>query len=169
MRELGRTGFLRIVGRKNHGKTTLVVDLVRELGGRGLKVGTIKHSLNEYELDVPGKDSHRHRQAGSRVSAIITASLTAAYIPKAGGRDPYLELAPLYSGCDLVLVEGGIEMPGKKIEVWRAGVGTDPLALKRDDIIAVVSDDDVDVPVPIWPRNDVAGLAERVLQALKEE
>lgn len=168
MRELGRIGFLRIIGRQNHGKTTLVVDLVHVLSGRGLSVGTIKHSLNKYELDAPGKDSHRHRQAGSRVSAIITDGLTAAYIPTTGGRDPYLELAPLFSDCDVVLVEGGIEMPGKKIEVWRTGVGTEPLALNHDDIMAVVTDDDLEVPVPVWPRNDIVGLAERVLRVLKE-
>ena len=161
-------GFLRIVGRKNHGKTTLIVDLVRELTGRGLKVGTIKHSLNEYELDVPGKDSYRHRLAGSSVSAIITAGLAAAYIPAGEGKDPYLQLSPLFSDCDLVLVEGGLEMPGKKVEVWRKGVGTEPLALKREDILAVVTDDDPDVPVPLWPRSDVVGLAELVLSTLKD-
>ena len=58
---------LHIIGGKNHGKTTLIVELVQELTKRNLRVGTIKHTHHRHELDVPGKDSYRHRLAGAEV------------------------------------------------------------------------------------------------------
>ena len=61
-----------IVGWKNSGKTTLVVELVRLLTERGLKIGTIKHAHHSFDIDQPGKDSYRHREAGA--SDVIVAS-----------------------------------------------------------------------------------------------
>ena len=63
---------IHVVGRRNHGKTTLLVELVEELCRRGLRVGTLKHSSHTHELDTPGKDSHRHRLAG--LNAAVRAS-----------------------------------------------------------------------------------------------
>ena len=60
---------VHILGRKNHGKTTLVVELVEYLTARGMHVGTIKHTHHAHELDTPGKDSHRHGEAGASVAS----------------------------------------------------------------------------------------------------
>ena len=57
---------IHIIGRKNSGKTTLVVELVQQLSAMGKRVATIKHTHHRHELDVPGKDSYRHREAGAR-------------------------------------------------------------------------------------------------------
>ncbi len=157
--------LLHIVGRKNHGKTTLVVELVGELCRRGLRVGTIKHSRHAHDLDTPGTDSYRHRHAGAAASAIVTPELLGVFVRRAAGADFYRRLAPLYAECDVVLVEGDMEHAAPKIEVWRSGLGSQPLALQRNDILAVVTDDPLDLGLPIWPRSDVAGLAERILQA----
>ena len=54
---------IHIVGRKNHGKTTLIVEVLAEFHRRGIRVGAIKHSAHRRELDPPGKDSYRHREA----------------------------------------------------------------------------------------------------------
>ena len=56
---------VHVIGGKNHGKTTLIMDLIRELTARGLQVGTIKHTHHKHELDIPGKDSYRHRESGA--------------------------------------------------------------------------------------------------------
>lgn len=157
---------IHIVGRKNHGKTTLVVELVEALTRSGVRVGTIKHSSHHHELDTPGKDSHRHRVAGACPAAIITPGLIGLYRPRSEDLDPWTFLESALADCDLVLVEGGIDAPGPKIEVWRGGLGGDCLASERDDIMAVVSDDAPTVPVPVWPRRDVKGLCQQVLDLL---
>lgn len=154
--------LLHIVGRKNHGKTTLVVDLVAELSRRGLRVGTIKHSSHVHDLDTPGTDSYRHRHAGAVAAAIVTPELLGVFVQRFQ-EDFYPRLAPLYATCDVVLVEGDMEHAAAKIEVWRAGLGTVPLALERKEILALVTDDPVEVGIPVWPRSDVAGLTDRVL------
>lgn len=110
---------IHIVGRKNHGKTTLVVELVREFCRRGIRVGTIKHSRHVHELDTPGKDSHRHRAAGGQPAAILTGDSVGVFLSR-DGRNEYERLEPLFADCQIVLVEGDIEAGGVKVEVWRA-------------------------------------------------
>lgn len=152
---------IHIIGRKNHGKTTLVLELVQEFCRRGIRVGTIKHSRHVHELDTPGKDSYRHRAAGGCPSAVISGEAVGVFLSR-DGRDEYERLEPLYADCQIVLVEGDVEAAGLKLEVWRAAQGSACLAHARADITAVISDDRPEVSVPVWPRNDVAGLADRI-------
>jgi len=158
---------IHVVGRKNHGKTTFIVELIREFTRLGLRVGSIKHSSHVHDLDVPGKDSYRHRQAGAQPSVIVTPGMIGLTLGREPGDDPYERLAPLLAGCDLVVIEGDLDRPGVKIEVWRASAGGECLAKAYPEIIAVVSDDEADAPVPIWPRSDVAGAARRILAAIE--
>jgi molybdopterin-guanine dinucleotide biosynthesis protein B len=154
---------IHIVGGKNHGKTALIVELVRELSRRGLRVGTIKHSSHDHELDICGADSHRHRQAGGAPAAAVTPGLTAVYLSRGQDDDLYRTIAPLYVDCDMVIVEGHLEGDGTKIEVWRDELGTPSLSLKRGDILAVVTDSPLDSAIPVWPRKDIVGLADRII------
>lgn len=156
-----RMNRIHIVGRRNHGKTTLVVDLVKEFCRRGIQVGTIKHSQHVHELDRPGKDSYRHRAAGSQPAAIITGDSVGIFLSR-DGRCDYQRMGPLFADCQIVLVEGHIDADGVKVEVWRAAVGSRCLAGERADIAAVVSDDRPDVSVPVWPRSDVVRLADEI-------
>jgi molybdopterin-guanine dinucleotide biosynthesis protein B len=153
------------VGRKNHGKTTFVVSLIQALRRRGLVVGSLKHTGHTHELDTPGKDSHRFRLAGSAPVAVVSAELTAIYLPRLDPDQPYPSLAPLYAGCDVVLVEGHLQGPGPCIEVWRGDVGTPPLAAEHPGIAAVVSDDGPAVEAPVWPRRDLDGLIRKLTGA----
>ncbi len=154
---------VHVVGRQNHGKTTLVVELIAEFRRRGLRVGTFKHSAHAHELDTPGKDSHRHRQAGADPSAIITAQLIATFQPRRDDLDPYESLLSLYGECDLVIVEGDRDRTGIKVEVYRASLGTAPLAAERSDILAVISDDPVPIDLPVWPRSTMDRLTRQVI------
>jgi len=156
--------LVHVVGRKNHGKTTLIVELLRELTRRDLKVGTIKHSHHLHELDVPGKDSHRHRTAGAAPSAVVTPELAAVFAPRTAEEDIYERLSSLYVDCDLVLVEGHIDMPGQKVEVWRQEVSDECLANQRDDILAVIADGILETSVPVWPRDNVSRVADEILK-----
>ena len=154
---------IHVVGRKNHGKTTLIIELIQEFARRGLRVGTVKHSSHAHELDVPGKDSFRQRQAGANPAAIVTDGLIGLYTTNEREGFLYAQLAPMFVDCDLVLVEGHLNCPGPKIEVWREEVGRECLALNGHDIAAVVTDDLPKVSVPLWARHDVARLAQHIL------
>ena len=157
--------MIHIVGRKNHGKTLLVTELIAEGVRRGLRVASVKHCGHAHEMDTPGKDSHRHRVAGAEAVGIITPSTIAIHRQRNADDAPFDVLATWMEDvdCNLLLVEGGIDGPGLKVEVWRAEVGSEPLVRERNDIIAVITDDALDASVPIWPRNDVGDLLVRIL------
>ncbi|HSH41457.1 MAG TPA: molybdopterin-guanine dinucleotide biosynthesis protein B [Arenicellales bacterium] len=157
---------VHIVGGKNHGKTGLVTDLIREFDGRGLRVGTIKYTHHQHELDTPGKDSHRHREAGATVVGVMSRSLDAVFLPERGALPApqrYAGITPMFEDCDLVVVEGDRLTDAAKIEVWRAAAGTRPLATDDPAILAVVTDDPVDIQVPRLPRSDVSTVADWLL------
>lgn len=158
---------IHIIGRKNQGKTTLMIALVHELTGRGIRVGTIKHSPHMHELDSEGKDSWRHRKAGGNPAAILTPDTIGIYLNRSDDEDSYTRIASLYADCDLVLVEGDQDREGLKLEIWRAETGKSPIALEREDIAALISDDKPDVQIPIWPLKDTAVLADKVLSLIK--
>jgi molybdopterin-guanine dinucleotide biosynthesis protein B len=155
---------IHIVGRKNHGKTTLIVDLLEECRRRGIRVGSIKHSAHRHELDPPGKDSYRHREAGANPAAIVSRNLVGVFVPRDDATDAYASIAPLFADCELVLVEGDIDAQSPKIEVWRECRGTTCLAAERDDILAVVSDDAPPTSLPVWPRQGVVQIVENLLE-----
>lgn len=154
--------LVHIVGRKNNGKTRLIVELLEMMIQRGLRVGTVKHSGHSHELDRPGKDSYLHRMAGGSPVAVITVDQTAVYMPRPPETDPIAQIESLFSDTDLVLVEGFIEGPGVKVEVWRKETGASPLITERGDIQAVVTDDVIDTRLPVWPRTDIACVVENI-------
>ena len=162
---------VHIIGRKNSGKTTLIVDLVRHLSSLGHRVATIKHTHHRHELDTPGKDSHCHRLAGAAAVGILSPGLSAVFVPIDAGQstaDRYEHLYRMFPDCDLVLVEGHATATGAKVEVWRKEIPECPLAVNDQSIVGLVTDDPVDVSVPVWSRVDIPALADRVLKISAE-
>lgn len=129
---------VHILGRKNSGKTTLIVDLVRCLASQGYRVGTISHTHHDHELDTPGKDSLCHREAGSTVVGILSRGMTAVFQPSPENADRddarYEAIAPMFSGCDLVRVEGDLKATAPRVEVWRKSIGQLPIACRSRTI-----------------------------------
>lgn len=169
LRKFYRSLFrIHIIGRKNHGKTTLVVELISFLKQRGLSVAAVKHTHHAHELDTPGKDSFRHRQAGAEVVGIVAQNLSAAFWPTppegSPGLDRYAQFAALMGDCDIVLVEGDQSAQAPRIEVWRAAIGSPPLAQQDATITALVTDDPAPVDCPVYPRSDLAALVDAILQ-----
>ncbi len=155
---------VHIIGRKNSGKTTLITELVRYLSEQGYRVGTIKHTHHQHELDTPGKDSHRHRQAGAAPVGIIARNMSAIFCPADGTKeDRYRQMAPLFEACDVVLVEGDVHTSGPKLEVWRAATGTEPIACTDRSIRYVITDDDPPCDTPRLPRSQLDAIAQVVL------
>jgi molybdopterin-guanine dinucleotide biosynthesis protein B len=157
---------LHVIGRKNAGKTTLVVELIERLTRQGLVVGSIKHTHHRHELDVPGKDSYRHRQAGAAPVAILSPGMTAVFRPNPTGvaADGYPWLDSVWDGCDLVLVEGDSQTSATKVEVWRDVVSDPPLATLDPSIKAVISDNAPSVHQAVWPRSGGDQLVHKILE-----
>jgi molybdopterin-guanine dinucleotide biosynthesis protein B len=159
-----------IAGFKNAGKTTLIVDLIRELSGRELSgrklvVATIKHAHHEFDIDHPGKDSFLHREAGA-VEVIVGSSHRWAHITELGcAPEPSLaELLGHIGVVDLVLIEGYKHGEHPKLEVRRSGQETPLLAGTDPGICVIVSDGPLaDVAVPVIRRDDVPAIADFIL------
>ncbi|MCP4373782.1 MAG: molybdopterin-guanine dinucleotide biosynthesis protein B [Deltaproteobacteria bacterium] len=130
---------IHIIGQPGSGKTTLIVDIIKELNKQNIKVGTMKHSAHVHELDKPGKDSFRHRKAGASIVSMITQEMTAVYLPVK--MTPQALLENYYSNLDIVLIEGWISGPYDKVEIWRKAVKKPPLFSSIKHVKAVVSDD----------------------------
>lgn len=136
------------VGRQNSGKTTLLEKIIAELTRQGLAVGTLKHHGHpDFEIDIPGKDSYRHRAAGSKATAILSSkrlALTCDLTQEISCSEA-LELMPNY---DLVLAEGfrGIGLPS--IELLRAENPKDQIAAKAliDRLSGAHSCSDIETP-----------------------
>ena len=130
-----------IVGWHDSGKTTLVVQLVAELAGRGYRVSTVKHAHHVFDVDTPGKDSWKHRESGATEVMVGSSTRWALMHELRGGDEPSTrELVAKMSPVDLVLVEGFKHEDHEKIEVYRQGLKDPPNALRDPTIIALADD-----------------------------
>lgn len=157
--------LLGLAGWSGSGKTTLLVDLVPRLIACGISVSTVKHAHHGFDLDQPGKDSWRHRQAGA-TEVLISSGLRWALMHEVrGGGEPDLpDLLGRLAPVDLVLVEGFKASPHPKIEVHRPALGRPPIWPGRDDIVAVAADDTLPgCDRTVLPLNDPAVIVEWVL------
>ncbi|UCB49972.1 MAG: molybdopterin-guanine dinucleotide biosynthesis protein B [Deltaproteobacteria bacterium] len=150
--------IISIVGKSGSGKTTLLEKLIPELRGMGLKVGTIKHDVHGFEIDHPGKDSWRHKQAGS-VITIISSPQRIGMVMDVDHDHTLDELALFFSGVDLILTEGYKQGNKPKIEIFRLEAHAEPLCLNDSNLIALMTNSDVDLGVPRFALEDIGGLA----------
>ena len=159
-----------IVGYKNAGKTTLVVDLVREFRARGLRVATIKHPHHEFDIDHPGKDSFLHREAGAEEVIVASARRWAHIRELESSREPTLsELLSRLSDPDIAMVEGYKHGDHPRLELRRTGVAAPELAREGSSIMAIVSDAVIqDAPAPVLLRENIAGIADFIWQHAAE-
>jgi len=154
-----------IAGFKNAGKTTLTVRLVEELTSRGLKISTVKHAHHAFDIDHPGRDSFRHREAGAHEVAIVSRNRWALVHELRDETEPSLDDILKHLGaCDLVLTEGYKNEPHPKIEVRRPHLGHRDLAGNDPTIVAIACSEPLDpAPVPVFDFDDTAAIADFVL------
>lgn len=168
------TKVLGIAGWSGSGKTTLVTRLLPLLVARGLRVSTVKHAHHDFDIDQPGKDSWRHRQAGAS-EVLISSALRYALIHEHRDGEAELDLRQILARlgpADIVLVEGFKRENHPKIEVWRSAVGKPLLAATDPHIIAVATDNPRQgLPdghkAPVLDLNDVPAVAEFVIERAK--
>jgi len=162
------TPILSLVGSSNSGKTTLMEKLISGLVAKGLRIATIKHSHHQPEMDTPGKDSWRHKQAGASTSLLVGPEKMLMVSDVDETLNPQLLTARLFSDYDLVLVEGYASVPGPKIEVLRAERSS-ALRCDESELIAVATDvTDLQVSVPLLDMNDTPSIIDFILYWLKD-
>ena len=151
------------------GKTTLLVQLLPRLRGRGLRVGMVKHAHHSFDVDQPGKDSYELRKAGASPMLVVSSRRWAMMADLDEEREPVLQemldrLDP--SGLDVILVEGFKHEAFPKIELHRPAIGK-PLLFPDDaSVIAVATDAPLAQPtqLPVLDLNDVEAMADFVLR-----
>jgi len=151
--------MVSFIGSSGSGKTTLLEKLIPELTGRGLKVGTIKHHIHDFDMDRKGKDSWRHKQAGASISMISSPNRIGMVMDVDHDYNPY-ELAPLFCNIDIVLSEGYKYKDVPKIEVYRPETHKDILLKDDKNLVALVSDVPVDLDLPRFLTRDIKELAD---------
>jgi molybdopterin-guanine dinucleotide biosynthesis protein B len=131
------------------GKTTLIEGVIAGLKARGLRVSVVKHAHQQFDIDRPGKDSHRHRMAGA-TEVLVASSHRLALLREydSEGLPTVHQLLAELSPADWVLVEGYKHADLPKIEVWRAALGQAPLYPDDPFVTAVATDQPAALPVP---------------------
>ena len=150
--------IISLVGKSGVGKTTAMERIIRELKARGYRVGSVKHHKHRSDIDVPGKDSWRHAEAGSDVVA-ISGPQEMAIIRRLEAEMPIEHIVALMGNVDIVLTEGYKEGDRPKIEVSRQAHGTQ-LLCTRDELIGLMADYPIDMPVPQFALEDAAGIVD---------
>lgn len=153
-----------VIGWKNSGKTSLMERLVAEITGRGFSVSTVKHVHHDVDLDQPGKDTWRHRQAGAREVVLASADRLAIMVEHRGPEPELPAVVARMAPVDLILVEGYKRDAHPKVEVWRAETGH-PLIQPGDPLVrAVATDASLTLPVPVLDLNDTKAVADFILR-----
>lgn len=157
-----------IVGYSGSGKTTLIEQLVPRLVARGLRVSLIKHAHSGFDIDKPGKDSYRHREAGCREVLLVSERRWALMHELRDEPEPSLDQQlKLLSPCDLVLVEGYKREPIPKLEVHRPSVGKPPVYPDHQHVVAVASDVDLPTKLTQLDLNDPDAIARFIVNHLE--
>lgn len=159
-----------VIGWKNSGKTTLIVDLIRDFTNRGFAIAVIKHAHVEFDIDYPGRDSFKMREAGAR--QVLLSSPRRFAMMRELRNTPEMTLPELinYAGTsDLIMVEGFKHEPYPKIEIRREGAASrEPLAAALPGVVAIASDrpqDETD-SLPVFQSDDVGRIVDFIIETL---
>ncbi|MEN8076721.1 molybdopterin-guanine dinucleotide biosynthesis protein B [Clostridioides difficile] len=135
---------INIVGSSsNVGKTYLLEGLIKELKFRGYSIATIKHDVHGFDIDQKGKDTYKHRKAGSE-TVIISSKNRFAMIKELEEETELGNIIRMVLDKDIVLVEGYKKSNLRKIEVYRKGVSKE-IITPKEKLIAVASDVNLDI------------------------
>jgi molybdopterin-guanine dinucleotide biosynthesis protein B len=134
---------ISFVGYSNSGKTTVLTQVVRELKSRGYRIAVIKHDAHGFDIDVPGKDTAKHAEAGADIVCISSVNKL-AYIEARQAEIPLDEVIHRIQDVDVIFTEGYKRENKPKVEVFRSAAGQPPLGLSPD-LLATISD------TPLYP------------------
>jgi molybdopterin-guanine dinucleotide biosynthesis protein MobB len=160
----GEPAVLGVVGRPGNGKTTLIEKLIPEFTRRGLRVGAVKR-VARLDLDVPGKDSWRHAQAGAEAYAVGSPGKV-AFVARQR-EEATLEdiVARFFGGYDVVICEGYRREAPDVVEVFRSGAGYESMVCEPDEPLGLVTDAELAHPHR-FGLDDAPGLARFLVERL---
>ena len=151
-------------GWSGSGKTTLIEQLIPRFVQRGLSVSLIKHAHHRFDIDHPGKDSWRHRQAGCKEVLVSSDTRWVVMHELRGEPEPPLdEQIKRISPCDLLLIEGYKRYPMPKLEIWRRENAKPLLHPQDEHIVAIAADSGVETRLPRFDLNDYDAIGDFVL------
>jgi len=137
-------------GYSGSGKTTLLERLIPALKRRGLRVSVVKHAHHRFDIDHPGKDTFRHREAGAFEVVVASSRRLALMREFEQEAQPSVHqlIAELHEGVDWVLVEGFKDSNLLKVEVWRPSAGQPARYAEDPFIVAIATDEPAGLPEP---------------------
>ncbi|MCI6693563.1 MAG: molybdopterin-guanine dinucleotide biosynthesis protein B [Clostridium sp.] len=155
---------INIVGDKsNVGKTFVMEGIIKELKRRGLSVATIKHDIHGFDIDKKGKDTYKHREAGSE-TVIISSPKRFALIKEVKEEIPLEKIINLAKDKDVILVEGYKKSTLRKIEVYKKGF-SDRIISPKEKLIAIASDEDLNFEdILVVKKDDFKKIVDLILQ-----
>ena len=150
--------LVAVVGKSDSGKTTLVERLIPELKALGLRVGSVKHDADGFEIDHPGKDSWRHGQAGGEAYAVASPDRL-AFVTRLPEELPVETIARrFFAGFDIVVAEGYKRTAPHKVEIFRRAAGHREPLCADGEALAFVTDAELEAG-PTFALDDTTGLA----------
>lgn len=152
--------IISVVGKSKSGKTTLIEKLVPELKKRGYRIGTVKHAHHGFNMDEEGKDSWRHKAAGAETVVVVSPGRIA--MVKDDDFQNFETLEKYFEEMDLVITEGFKRRNRPKIEICRAERDPEPVCRDDKNLIALVTDTEAVLDVPIFDLEDIEALADLI-------
>ena len=151
------------------GKTYFIERLIPELSNKGYLVSAIKHAHHTFDIDKPGKDSFRLREAGAKQTLIFNDS-RAVLITESKEKKFDLEkaLEQIHEPADIILIEGLKNMQIPKIEIFRKGISKAQLHKNDSNVIAVVSDDDIKHDIPSFNFNNFNQITNFIIKLIQK-
>jgi len=157
--------IIGITGWKSVGKTHYASLIIKLLVKKGYKVGSIKHAHHDFDIDQPGTDSFKHREAGSNQVIISSSKRWAKIIENNNKKEKNLEeLIKEFEDVDIIVVEGFKKENHPKIEIIGEGLQNTNNAI--NNVIAIVSDELNNTSIPVFKKNDNKGLVEFIIKKI---
>lgn len=153
--------LIAVCGVKNSGKTTLLVKLVKELSGRGVKVAVIKHDGHDFNCDISGTDSYRLKEAGAYGTAVFSDSRI--FIHKTGTVGTVKQLAGMFPEAEIIFLEGMKESAYPKIEVLREGISRIPVSNPEGRFLIVTDREPKEYQEETAGFDDIERIAELII------
>ncbi len=152
-------------GYSGSGKTTLIEQLIPHFVMEGLTVSLVKHAHAGFDIDRPGKDSHRLREAGCTEVMLVSNNRWVLMHELRGRPEPTLdEQITAMGDCDLLLVEGYKASPIPKLEIHRPSYGRPLMYPDNPHVVAVATDEPMELHLPRLDLNDVESIAGFILR-----
>lgn len=157
--------IIGITGWKDVGKTYYASLIIKLLVKRGYQVGSIKHAHHDFDIDKPGTDSFKHREAGSNQVIISSSKRWAKITENKNENEKSLdELIQELQNVDVIVVEGFKKDNHPKIEILSKDLKNRNKETKN--VIAIVSDDFKDTITPVYKENDIENLIEFIIKKI---